>query len=190
MSLTTLLSVTDYWHQEQLAPFRSEYHDGVVFPMAGTQPAHTRIKINLSTFFDTALPASYTVWNSDTQVGIPGTHSYVYPDLSVVHGPPAFHTDAPIAVLLNPLLLVEIISPTSASFDRGDTFTWYKTIPTLQAYLLVEQAQVHLTQWERTAAGWAATTFTSLHDVCHLASVPASLPLQTVYRRVDLALPT
>ncbi|NJL05437.1 MAG: Uma2 family endonuclease [Chloroflexaceae bacterium] len=95
------------------------------------------------------------------------------------------------ATLLNPCLLVEVLSPSTAARDRGVKFTHYQRIPTLQEYLLVDSEQVLVEQWQPDGAGaWHCTTFTNLGDTLALGSVPAALALADIYRNTSFTAPT
>lgn len=184
---TIAIAVTpeEYLALEAQAEYKSEYHDGVIVPMSGAQPTHVLIEGNVFVFFYNTLDDTYTVFNSNAQVRIPATNRYVYPDVTVVAGPPDYDTTAPIAVVLNPLLLVEVLSDSTQGYDRGDKFAHYQTISTFREYLLIDQYRMHVVQWTRSEAhGWQQTVYTDWAEVIALQSVPAALPVAQVYRRI------
>lgn len=184
-TIATYVTPAAYLALEAQAEHKSEYHDGVISPMPGAQPAHLRIESNVHALLSQALAEGYEVWTSNAQVHIPGTNSYVYPDVIVTLGEALFHTTTPVGTLLNPTLIVEVLSTSTQGYDTGSKFQRYQTIPTFQEYLLIDQYRVHITHWTRTAAQtWQQTEYTSLEEVISLHSLPAELPVAQVYRRV------
>lgn len=182
---TASITVEEYLAQETAAEYKSEYHDGVIIPMAGGSLLHNRVKGNVYSFFDRVLDAGYAVWNSDTQVHIPATNRNVYPDVMVVVGATQADTTTLLGVMLNPTLIVEVLSASTRSYDMGEKFAHYQTIPTFREYLLIDPDRIAVTHWVRTPAGeWQRMDYTNQDAVITLVAVPAALPLQEVYRRV------
>lgn len=186
-TIATYVTPEEYLAQEEQALYKSEYHDGVIIPMAGAQPRHNYIEGNVYRLLATALLDSYDVFTSNVPVYIPAINWYVYPDVTVVAGDAVWHTELPIGTVLNPCLIVEVLSASTTSYDRGDKFAGYQTIPTFREYLLIDQDRIAVTHWHRTDTGnWEYTDYTSREDVIALVSVPAQLPVAQVYRRVVL----
>ena len=190
----TLTSLAAYIASEEAAhdaPKR-EYEEGVIIEMTGGSLTHNRIIKNITVRLAIALDgALFEVLISEMRVRPPTSATYYYPDLSVVAGAPLLDPAWTTATLLNPCLIVEVLSPSTAARDRGVKFTHYQQIPSLQEYLLVDSEQVLVEQWQPDAAGaWHCTTFTSISDTLTLGSVPATLHLADIYRNTPFTTPT
>src|SRR2546423_4510369 len=135
----TRLSETDYLRLERAAEARSEYFDGEMFAMAGGTRAHSLIATNLARELSNQLKAGdCIVYNTDLRIKVEPTGLITYPDLSVVCGEQRF-LDQQQDTLLNPVLIVEVLSNASEAYDRGKKFEHYREITTLREYLLVSQ---------------------------------------------------
>ncbi len=189
-----LTSLAEYIASEEAAhdaPKR-EYEEGVIIEMTGGSHSHNLIMGNLFLLLGNLLfDRDVTLCNSEYRVRPPTSATYYYPDLSVVAGAPLLDPAWTTATLLNPCLIVEVLSPSTAARDRGVKFTHYQQIPTLREYLLVDSEQVLVEQWQLNQAGvWHATTFTRLGDTLTLGSVPATLALADIYRNTPFTTPT
>ncbi len=189
-----LTSLAEYIASEEAAhdaPKR-EYEEGVLIEMTGGSLTHNRIIKNITVHLVVALDGEmFEVLISEMRVRPPMSVVYYYPDLSVVAGAPLLDPAWTTATLLNPCLIVEVLSPSTAARDRGVKFTHYQQIPTLHEYLLVDSEQVLVEQWQLNQAGaWHATTFTRLGDTLTFGSVPATLALADIYRNTPFTTPT
>jgi len=134
------VSLEDYRQQEQTAEFRSEYRDGEIVPMTGGSINHNRIVRNLIRLLDTAFleNKNFEVFPSDLRIWIPQYRRATYPDISVVSGEVVFNDDRADEIL-NPYLMVEVLSKSTENYDRGNKFLAYRSINTLREYLLVSR---------------------------------------------------
>ncbi len=190
----TLTSLAEYIASEEAvhdAPKR-EYEEGVIIEMTGGSINHAEIIGNLAFILNLVLrQQGFRIYASEMRVRPPTSAVYYYPDLSVVAGAPLLDPAWITATLLNPCLIVEVLSPSTATRDRGVKFTHYQQIPSLQEYLLVDSEQVLVEQWQLNQAGvWPGTTFTRLGDTLTLGSVPATLALADIYRNTPFTTPT
>ena len=136
------ISPEAYLRQERDAAFKSEFIDGEIIDMAGVSTNHNRIKENLSGEFYTHLRSrGCRAYSSDQRVNVPTNSLYAYPDVVVVCGP-NHYLDDQHDTLTNPLLIVEVLSPGTAAFDRGDKFALYRHSATLQEYVLVDSEKI------------------------------------------------
>lgn len=192
--LYTRYLTEEYLALERASEERHEYLDGEVYAMAGESPEHGAICTNLAVLFGTQLrgtPCQAFVKDMKVRSGPlpllkrPLKGLFSYPDLSVVCGEMQFH-DQFRDVLLNPALLVEVLSPSTEAFDRGEKFRRYRTwLPSLQDYLLVAQARPLLEHYRRVQEGrWELTTVEGLEASLGLTSLPITLPLREVYDRI------
>lgn len=184
------LSPQEYLAQERLAHFRSEYYRGETFAMAGGSPRHSQIKVNLARDLSLALEDKpCAVYDSDLRILISPTGLYTYPDFSVICGE-LLYDDNFRDTVINPTLLIEVLSPGTEAYDRGKKFEHYQQIATLQEYALVAQASPTIERWQRRSDGtWAKTIATGLEQTLDLPSTGVTLVLARTYLKVDFAVP-
>lgn len=150
----TKVSYADYLAAERSSDTKHEYVNGEIFAMAGGSPEHARLAFELGFILKSAFGSrSCVVLTSDARVRIEATGRSTYPDLTVVCGKLETSADDPDAIT-NPAVLVEVLSPTTASSDRGDKWAHYRRIPSLQAYLLVSQDEPRIECFRRDGARW------------------------------------
>jgi len=177
----------EYLARERKATHKSEYWNGQIFAMSGASPEHVTIMTNLIVALNPQVqPKGCRVYGSDLRVRVEDANLYTYPDLSVVCGKPRFD-ERELDVLLNPVLIAEILSPSTERYDRVGKFSMYSGIASLREYLLVSQSTVHVERYLRRPGGrWEKTEATRLKDSIKLASVPAVLKVRDLYRQVDM----
>jgi len=183
------LTPTAYLQQEETATTKSEYLAGELFPMAGGTSNHNRIAVSVCSMLDSLLEVGRCeVFNSDLKLWVEAYELFTYPDAMVVCGPTQYfpyRTDT----ILNPVVIVEVLSKATRSLDQGEKFVWYRSLPTLQDYVLIDQYRVHVDSYHKVANGqWLLTEYTSLDDVITLESVNVEIPVRQLYRRVDWSL--
>ncbi len=178
----------EYLEQDRRAEFRSEYLNGEIFAMAGASRAHNLIANNISTAFNLQLRAQpCETYASDMRVQTSPAGLYTFPDVVVVCSEPQFRDDR-TDTLLNPTVIVEVLSPTTEAFDRGEKFAQFRRLPSLMGYLLVSQTQPHLEHFARTPEGlWLLSEADSLAKQITLASIGCTLLLSDVYSKVPFA---
>ncbi|MCA1616074.1 MAG: Uma2 family endonuclease [Acidobacteria bacterium] len=180
-------TLEEYFALELASEEKYEYWDGQVFCMSGASLDHNQITSNLVGEARARLRGrGCRVFASDMRIKVPAYPPYRYPDLSALCGPPEVETVRGVDVLTNPALIVEVLSPSTEAFDRGDKFTHYKSIPSFSEYLLVAQHRPHVSQFVRAEGGvWTFVEFNDIGDTLICASVPCELPLSEIYRDVD-----
>ena len=184
LTAQTYLTPEEYLAWERKQPFKNEYHKGQIIAMSGASRSHNRITLDTATQLNIQLMNSECeVFASEMRVRTSPTISYYYPDVIVVCGEPRFE-DETFDTLLNPILVVEVLSPSTAAFDRGEKFEHYKQIASLQEYILVSQDSVRVEHYHRQGSQWICDTFGHLEDMLPLASIECTLPLRAIYRRV------
>ena len=188
MSTLTVTHVTpeEYLAAERLSETRGEYLDGDVHPMTGGTANHIRIVSNITTELNTQLRGRQCdVFPVDMKVRLPDLQKFFYPDVTVVCGELQYH-DERRDIILNPLLVVEVLSKSTEAFDRGAKFQAYRTIESLKEYLLVEQNTPLVEQYVRQEDGkWALSTAAGLGSTLTLPSIGCTLNLGAVYDKVD-----
>ena len=125
------------------------------------------------------------VYASDMRVGIGAGVSYFYPDVSVVCDRPRFEDDA-LDILTNPQVIIEVLSDSTESHDRGEKFAHHRQLESLKEYILISQDRVRVEHYLRQGKQWLLSEFSALEDVLPLVSIDAELPLHQIYRFVEL----
>jgi Uma2 family endonuclease len=165
---------------------RSEYVDGEVFAMTGASLEHNTIVANIVGELRAQMKGRpCQVYANDMKVLIRAAGAGKYPDLVALCGEPQL-LDGRRDVLLNPSLIVEVLSESTEAYDRGGKFALYRQIPSLKEYLLVTQGRVQVELFTRGEDGrWTLSDYSALSDRVPLASVDATLALTEVYDKVD-----
>lgn len=188
MTTQTVTDVTpdEYLAAERLSDYRSEYLDGGVYPMTGGTANHIRIVSNIITQLNNQLDGRpCDVFPTDMKVRLPDSRKFFYPDVVVVCGELQYH-DGRKDIILNPDLVVEVLSPSTEAFDRGAKFKAYQTIEFLKEYVLVSQDKPLVEQFVRNSDGkWTYMAAEGLESSIVLPSVECTLNLSAVYKRVE-----
>lgn len=184
---TAHVTSEEYLTQERNAERKSEYFGGEVFAMAGASPEHALIVTNLAGELRQQLKGRpCNVYSSDLRLRVSPTGLYTYPDVMVVCGSPIFADDQR-DTLLNPTLIIEVLSESTKDYDRGRKFQHYRTLLSTGEYLTVAQDSVHIEQWTRQPdQRWILTEADNIAARISLASVGVELALSEVYDKVIL----
>ena len=179
------LTPAEYLSIERAASYRNEYFRGQMFAMAGGSARHSRIKTNVLSYLNNRLKGQpCSTYDSDLRVKCP-TGLYTYPDASVLCGELEFDDEHKDTVL-NPTLLIEVLSKSTEAYDRGKKFDHYRTIPSLREYVLVSQDEPMVQRFVRNDDDtWTLSAVSSLDQAALLSSIGIDLPLADVYERVD-----
>lgn len=140
-------SLEEYFEIEKNLEEKFEYWNGNIWSMAGASPEHERIVSNGIFHLRTILGRSCSVFGSNLKVRVPFFAPYRYPDLSVYCGEGIYETISGMEVLTNPQMIIEVLSPSTEAFDRGEKFTYYKSIESFTEYLLISTNRAHVTQF-------------------------------------------
>ncbi|MCY3798251.1 MAG: Uma2 family endonuclease [Chloroflexi bacterium] len=180
-----LFTVEEYLAFEHESERKHEFIDGIIYDMTGGTFNHSRVKVRMTFALELQLSGSnYTVCNSDMRVEISeGRH--VYPDLSVVYGAAQLRDDE--TTLLNPILVVEVLSPTTADYDRSAKLRYYQSLPSLRGYLIVDQYGVRIDAYTRADGGWHWQSYSSIDKVIPLEMIGCQLPLSEIYRGIEFS---
>ncbi|WP_027147852.1 Uma2 family endonuclease [Methylobacter tundripaludum] len=183
----------EYLTLERSASSKSEFHDGQIYAMTGASREHNLVTINIAGELRNQLKKRpCEAYVNDMRVKAADARSYHYPDIVVVCGTPQFE-DAHVDTLLNPTLLIEVLSPSTEAYDRGGKFAHYRKIPTLREYLLVAQDQPSIERYLRQGDVWILTEAVGLEADVPLESIDCVLSLREIYDKVldnwDVELP-
>lgn len=184
LAAETFFTPEEYLASERKATVKSEYLQGQIMAMSGASLAHTRIIADIVTELNIQLRGrTCEVISNDMRVKTGAKGAYFYPDVVVFCGEPEFE-DNVFDTLLNPVLVIEVLSPSTEVFDRGEKFAQYQELLSLREYILVSQDRIRVEQYRLMKMQWVATEFQRYEDVLPLISVDCELPLRDIYRRV------
>ena len=184
----TKLTPEEYLEFERKSEERHEYFDGEIFAMSGAKRNHNKITTNLSGLIWQHLKGKNCEnYSNDMRVFIPATGLYTYPDLVVVCGEPKFQDDV-FDTLLNPVLIVEILSETTESYDRGKKFMHYRSIESLREYVLISQEEALIEKYVKSGDGfWVLSEAVGTKSQIKFDSIDCVVALKEVYNRVNFS---
>jgi Uma2 family endonuclease len=176
----------EYLARERLADFRSEYYNGEMFAMSGASWEHTLIKDNVARHAGNQMEGGpCVVLTSDLRVKVDATGLYTYPDVVLVCEEPQFEDDV-FDTLLNPRVVVEVLSESTEAYDRGIKFGHYRRVPSIQEFVLIAQDRPLVERFVRQPDDtWVLTTFSDLSQTFSFATIPVKIPLAEIYRNVE-----
>jgi Uma2 family endonuclease len=176
------LTIEEYLEWENANTEKHEYYRGEVFAMSGAKMAHNFISRNLLISIGVRLKGkSCQPFGSDLRVHIPQNTLFTYPDISIVCGDLITRNDDDWN-LLNPTILMEVLSPSTKKYDRGDKFKLYKDIPTLKEYILVDSKAIAIEAWRINGEGiWELQVYGGIGDHLSLPAIGLQIPLTEIY---------
>jgi Uma2 family endonuclease len=180
-------TLEEYFELERTSEERFEFWNGEVFRMSGVSDEHDAIEGNVYAFLRSQiLERGCRVFLANMRIKVPTAPPYRYADLSALCGKPEFEEVGGVDTLTNPQLIVEVLSPSTEAYDRGDKFLHYKSIPTLREYLLVAQHEPHVTHLSKRDDGlWVHTDINDLGATLTLNSLGCAPPLTEIYAGVS-----
>src|SRR5258706_13646566 len=181
------VSAEEYLRLERQSEYKSEYVNGEIFAMTGASRKHNLVAGNIFREISQQLKSRQCeAYVGDMRVKVTATGLHTYPDVIVVCGEPEFE-DKYVDTLLNPTLLVEVLSQSTERYDRIAKSSYYRTLDSLAEHLLVAQDEVRLERYVRQPNGqWLLFHWTSLGHIVELSSISCSLALRDVYDKVAL----
>ena len=183
------ITTEEYLRTERESDTKSEYLNGDIFSMAGASRAHNQITSNLVVALAGKLserPCSAYVSDMKVRTKTRETNKYSYPDVVVTCGDESFEDDNS-DVLLNPLVIIEVLSESTEAYDRGLKFFHYQLIPSLRDYLLVTQDYCRVEHYQRRDDNqWVYSEYHDLEDEVQIATLDCSVSTAEIYRRVGL----
>jgi Uma2 family endonuclease len=184
---TAYITPEEYLALERKAEYKSEYFDGEIFAMSGASITHNQITANVLAEIHAQFKKRLCrVYVNDMRVKVSPTGLYTYPDIVALCDKPRFD-DAQKDTLLNPTVLFEILSDSTANYDRGAKFKHYRTLNSLKEYLLVAQNEYHIEHYIRQANNqWLLSETSNLQEVIALPSINCRLALTDIYDKVEI----
>lgn len=178
-------TIKEYLELEAAAEYKSEYRDGKIIPMTGGTTNHNEISGNLYSYLKFNLrKKNYRVYIADVRLWIPRHRVYTYPDVMLIRGEPIY-ADKGTTTVTNPVAIAEVLSPSTQNYDQGDKFTYYRSIPEIEEYILISQQRYHLMQYVKTEAGWLLSEYETEDSVIRIAAVDLELKLVDLYTGVN-----
>lgn len=186
VAVRNIVTPAEYLRRERAAETKSEYVNGQIYAMSGASRQHNRITVNVTALLHTQLQRSpCEAFANDMRVKVSAESMYTYPDLAVVCGEAKFE-DTALDTLLNPTLIIEVLSDSTEKYDRGKKFAYYQRIESLREYVLISQDTPRIESFTRLPDNrWVLTTVEVQEEAISLASIGCSLPLSDVYARVE-----
>lgn len=187
LALATMYSEEEYLRLENDAAEKSEFFQGKIVMMAGAAPNHNRIKENIvGELYAVLKKKSCKSYSSDQRIHIPSNSLYTYPDILIVCGPNKY-AESDRNSIVNPTVIIEVLSASTSDYDRGEKFRRYRDIDTLQEYITIHSLHVEATVYRRTQGNeWLlAGDAISLHDSITIQSIGATILLSDLYDGTD-----
>jgi Uma2 family endonuclease len=180
-----LYSLVEYLEREDESELRHEYLDGEIVPMAGAMPNHNRITLNIGSELRFAFKGKpCEVFVADQRLWIPARRIYTYPDVMVVAGALQLQ-EGRRDTIVNPILIVKVLSESTQSHDRGNKFMAYRTLPSFQEYVLVDQYGVHVEHYVKTGSKkWEFQEYDTESETIGLAALELEMSLADIYDKV------
>lgn len=180
-------TIEEYLEFELNSPERHEYINGEIILMTGGTPEHNEIASILNAALRVSLRGkSYSIFVADQRLWIPARNLYTYPDVMVVPRPLQLQPER-TDTIINPLMIAEVLSKSTKSYDRDEKFAAYRTIPTFQEYLLIDQYLPHVEQYSKTESQkWIFSEYNALDSCIVLSSLPFEITLADLYESLEL----
>ena len=190
MATTTAIGVTpaEYLEFERQSSLKHEYRDGEMIEVTGASRQHNRIEINLARIISSALTeGDAEVFGSSMRVKIDESGRYVYPDTSIAVDPPIFE-DSEVDTLLNPAIIFEVLSKSTESYDRGEKFADYRSVPSVTDYFLISQKEPLVERFTRDDGDeWPHRVYSGFEASIDVPHISCRLNLRDLYLKVDLS---
>ncbi|MBI1258949.1 MAG: Uma2 family endonuclease [Chloroflexi bacterium] len=179
-------TVEEYLAMERASEEKHEFLDGEIYLMSGASENHNLIVgVTVGIFYNQLRKRPCSFYPSDMRVKVKDTGLYTYPDITIVCGTPEIES-MDQDTLLNPTVIIEVLSPSTESYDRGKKFQHYRELDSLQEYILIAQDQARIERYLRQPSGeWLLTDAVGLEAVIELPSIECTLALADVYEKVS-----
>lgn len=178
-------TVEEYLEMERASDVKHEYYRGEIFAMSGASLRHNWMFINVLTCLHPLLKTkSCRPYGSDMRMHIPENTLFTYPDISIYCGKPIEINEN---TFIQPTVIIELLSPSTRSYDMGKKFELYRAIPTLKEYILIDTVSIAVKSWRINAQNhWVPEEYKTLQDTVHIPTVDVSLSMQDIYDGTSL----
>ncbi|MDZ8107130.1 MAG: Uma2 family endonuclease [Nostoc sp. DedQUE12a] len=177
----------EYLQLEEKSEFKNEYRDGKIIPMAGGTTNHNEIAGNFyANFKFTMRGKNYKIYMGDVKLWIQRYRIYTYPDVMVIQGEPIYEGSSTTTVT-NPIMIVEVLLKSTQNHDRTNKFRFYRSIPTLQEYIIINQYEYLVEQFNKNVEGqWVLTEYESVDALLTLKSIDFQISFSEIYEGINL----
>jgi Uma2 family endonuclease len=181
-------NIAEYLQLEEKALEKSEYCNGEIFTMAGSTPQHNRLCLNIGGELNFKLrKTDHQVYMTDIKLWIPQCNSFKYPDVMIITGQPEYYQQRK-DIILNPVVIIEVLSDSTEDYDRGDKFRQYRSLESLQEYVLISQNSIYIEHFKKIAPyEWLFTELNQPEAYLKLSHPEVTLSLVEIYDRVDFS---
>jgi Uma2 family endonuclease len=180
-------SLSEYLLKEEKSVEKNEFYNGQIIQMPGSKATHNEIAMNIGSAIKFAvkpLPKKFRIFNSDQKIYIEPENIVVYPDVLVICEAPQFWNGRE-DLIINPLLIVEVLSKSTRKYDKSDKFMLYQNLPSFQEYILIEPNKVHVESWFKTADDtWNKLTVNELQKNIMLRALNVEIALADIYEHI------
>ena len=185
---TKTYTAQEYLEAEVNSQERHEFLNGEIILMAGGAPNHNEITSILNAILRVSLKGKpYSIFASDQRLWVPQLNNYTYPDVMVVAKPIELQSGR-TDTITNPLLIAEVLSKATKAYDRDEKFAAYRSIPSFQEYLLIDQYRLQVEQYSKSEANkWIFSEYSSTGDRLTLTSIPVEISLADLYENVEFS---
>ncbi|MDK2407700.1 Uma2 family endonuclease [Aphanizomenon sp. PH219] len=176
----------EYLELEEKSEFKNEYIDGEIIPMTGGTTNHNEISGNFYLHFKLKMRnQNYKIYMGDVKLWLQRYQIYTYPDIMVIQGEPIYQGTGTTQVT-NPLMIVEVLSKSTINYDKTDKFRFYRSLPELKEYIMIDQYECFIEQFAKNAEGqWVLTEYESVNDILSLKSIDFQIPFSDIYEGVN-----
>ena len=176
----------EYLELEEKSEFKNEYIDGKIIPMTGGTTNHNEISGNFYLHFKLKMRnQNYKIYMGDVKLWLERYQIYTYPDIMVIQGEPIYQGTGTTQVT-NPLMIVEVLSKSTINYDKTDKFRFYRSLPELKEYIMINQYECFIEQFAKNAEGqWVLTEYESVNDILSLKSIDFQIPFNDIYEGVN-----
>ena len=183
---TLYYSPAEYLELEVNSDIRHEYINGLIIHKTGGTPDHNQLAGNFYAILNFALKRQpYQVFVTDQRLWIPNRKIHTYPDIMVVQTPLVF-AEGRKDTIINPVMIAEVLSTSTKGYDKDEKFAAYRTIPSFQEYILIDQYTMHVEQYSKTDNNkWIFSEYSNSHDSLNLSAIACQILLEDIYDKVD-----
>lgn len=183
------VTAREYLELEASAEYKSEYYKGEIFAMAGGSINHNQIVMNVGSQLNQTQPHhKCRSFATELKLWIDEIDLFTYPDLMIICDKPIFYP-ARTDTIVNPLIIIEVLSRSTEAYDRGKKFQFYRSIPSFQEYILIDQYSVHIDQFYIDSQGkWSLRDYNEIKNILKFSKIDFEIPLEKMYHLVDFEL--
>ena len=183
---TDFITAAEYLALERKAEIRSEYIAGRMYAMSGGSRQHILIEVNLAREISSQLRGrDCETYSSNMRVKVSPTGMYTYPDITVMCGEANFD-DGFVDTLVNPTVIIEVLSDSTEAYDRGEKFAQYRRLESLREYVLVSQKKMRVEHYRREGEEWVLSEVSDPAGTLHLPAIDCHIPVAAIYEKVEL----